>query len=91
MVNLPVLGYLTQTLNDYRDLPFWNADPKITPAKFAGERTLTAGYAGSVGEAAAAALADFIVLDMIANVCSGRETPEGAMKMAERQVQRLYR
>ncbi len=85
------VGYLTQTLNDYRNLPFWDSDPKITPAKFADERTLTAGYPGSIGEAAAAALADFIVLDMIANVCSGRETPEGAMKLAERQAQRLYR
>ena len=85
------VGYLTQSLNDYEKLPFWEADPKLTPAKLAARYTLTAGYKGSVGEAAAAALADFIVLDMIANVCSGRETPEGAMKMAERQAERLYR
>ena len=37
------VGYLTQTLNAYKDLPFWEEDPKITPAKFAAERTLTAG------------------------------------------------
>jgi multiple sugar transport system substrate-binding protein len=84
-------GYLTQSLKDYADLPFWEKDPKLTPAKFASERTLSAGYRGTVGEAAAAALADFIVLDMIANVASGRESPQGAMKMAERLAQRLYR
>lgn len=85
------VGYLTQTLNAYKDLPFWDKDPKITPAKYAAERTLTAGGLGSVGEKAAAALADFIVLDMVANACSGRETVENAIKIAERQAQRLYR
>jgi multiple sugar transport system substrate-binding protein len=85
------VGYLTQTLNAYKDLPFWEKDPKVTPAKFAAERTLTAGGLGSVGEKAAAALADFIVLDMVANAASGRETIEGAIKIAERQAQRLYR
>ncbi|MBX2804970.1 MAG: ABC transporter substrate-binding protein [Hyphomicrobiales bacterium] len=85
------VGYLTQTLNDYKDLPFWTSDPKIEPAKFAAERTLTAGGKGSVGEKAAAALADFIVLDMVANACSGRESIDGAIKIAERQAKRLYR
>jgi multiple sugar transport system substrate-binding protein len=85
------VGYLTQALNDYEKLPFWNADPKVEPAKYAAVRTLTAGHLGSVGEKAAAALADFIVLDMFANACSGRESAAGAMKMAERQAQRLYR
>jgi multiple sugar transport system substrate-binding protein len=85
------VGYLTQSLADYAKLPFWSEDPKLTAAKFADVRTLTAGYPGSVGEKAAAALADFIVLDMVANACTGRETVEGAIKIAERQAQRLYR
>lgn len=85
------VGYLTQPLNDYENLAFWNDDPKVEPAKYAALRTLTAGHLGSVGERSAAALADFIVLDMIASVCSGRETPQGAMKIAERQAQRVYR
>ena len=85
------VGYLTQSLNAYADLPVWTADPKRTVFRDAAERTLTAGYRGSVGEKAAAALADFIVLDMVANVCTGRETPEGAMKVADRLAQRIYR
>ena len=44
-----------------------------------------------VGEKAAAALADFIVVDMFANVCTGREDAKGAIKIAERQAMRLYR
>ena len=57
----------------------------------AAKRTLTAGGLGSVGEKAAAALADFIVLDMFANVCTGREDAKGAIKIAERQALRVYR
>ena len=85
------VGYLTQPLNAYDDLPFWNKDPKLLPAKFAAERTLTAGGLGSVGERAASALADFVVLSMIANACSGRSTPKDAMAVAERQAKRIYR
>jgi multiple sugar transport system substrate-binding protein len=71
-------------------MAFWTEDPKLTAGRLASARTLTAGYKGPVNEAAAAALADFIVLDMIANFVSGRESAEGAMKMAQRQAQRLY-
>lgn len=85
------VGYLTQPLAQYEELPFWEENPKLTPAKFAAERTLTAGGMGSVGEKAASALADFVVLDMIANAVSGRASPQEAMAQAERQAQRIYR
>jgi multiple sugar transport system substrate-binding protein len=32
-----------------------------------------------------------VVLDMFANVATGREDAKSAMKMAERQMQRIYR
>ena len=85
------VGYLTHPLNAYDANPIWTSDSKNTIFGQAGKRTLTAGGLGSVGEKAAAALADFIVLDMFANVCIGREDPKGAIKIAERQAQRLYR
>jgi multiple sugar transport system substrate-binding protein len=69
----------------------WTSDPKLTVCRDVAKRTLTAGHLGSVGEKAAAALADFIVLDMFANVCTSREDAKSAMKIAERQAQRLYR
>jgi multiple sugar transport system substrate-binding protein len=52
---------------------------------------LTAGGLGSVGEKAASAIADFVVLDMFAAVCTGREDPKGAIKIADRQLRRIYR
>ena len=61
------VGYLTHPLNAYDANPVWTADPKNTIFREAAKRTLTAGGLGSVGEKAASALADFIVLDMFAN------------------------
>jgi multiple sugar transport system substrate-binding protein len=85
------VAYLSHPYKAGDDFAFWNADPKLLAAKPAAWRTSTAGHLGSVGEKAAAALADFIVLDMVANASSGRETIDGAIKIAERQAQRLYR
>jgi multiple sugar transport system substrate-binding protein len=52
---------------------------------------LTAGGLGSVGEKAATAIADFLVLDMFANYCTGREDVKGSIAQAERQARRIYR
>ena len=84
-------GYLTHCLNTYDSNPVWTADPKATIFGQAGKRTLTAGGLGSVGEKAASAIADFVVLDMFASFCTGREEAKGAIKIAERQLQRIYR
>jgi multiple sugar transport system substrate-binding protein len=84
-------GYLTHCLNAYDKNPVWTADPKATIFGEAGKRTLTAGGLGSVGEKAAAAISDFVVLDMFASFCTGREDTKGAVKIAERQLQRIYR
>jgi multiple sugar transport system substrate-binding protein len=84
-------GFLTHCLNAYDANPVWTSDPKRTPFRDAAKRSLTAGGLGSVGEKAASAIADFIVLDMFANYSTGREDARGAIKIAERQLQRIYR
>jgi multiple sugar transport system substrate-binding protein len=84
-------GYLTHTLNAYDQNPVWTSDPKRTVFRDAAKRTLTAGGLGSVGEKSASAIADFLLLDMFASYCTGRETVAGAMKITERQLQRIYR
>ncbi|MGI8524900.1 MAG: ABC transporter substrate-binding protein [Pseudolabrys sp.] len=84
-------GYLTHCLNAYDNNPVWTADPKATPFRDVGKRTLTAGGLGSVGEKAATAIADFVVLDMFANYCTGREDVKGSIAIAERQLKRIYR
>jgi multiple sugar transport system substrate-binding protein len=85
------VAYLTHPLNAYDANPVWTNDAKYTVARDVAKRTLTAGGLGSVGEKAASALADFVVLDMFATVCTGRATPKEAMQVAERQAKRIYR
>jgi multiple sugar transport system substrate-binding protein len=85
------VAYLSHPLRAYDANPVWTADPKYAVAKTAAWDTLTAGGLGSVGERAAGALADFVVLDMFAAVCTGREDVRGAIRIAERQLQRIYR
>ncbi|MEY9449071.1 ABC-type glycerol-3-phosphate transport system substrate-binding protein [Bradyrhizobium diazoefficiens] len=84
-------GYLTQTLNAYETAPVWTADPKNAVFAQASKRTLPASGIGTVGEKAATAIADFIVVDMFANYCTGTKDVKGSMAEAERQLKRIYR
>jgi multiple sugar transport system substrate-binding protein len=85
------VAYLTHPLNAYDANPVWSTDPKLSMLKDAGRRTLTAGGLGSVGEKAASALADFVMLDMVASVCTDRASIKDAIAVAERQAKRIYR
>jgi multiple sugar transport system substrate-binding protein len=85
------VAYLTHPLNAYDANPVWTSDKKLTVARDVAKRTLTAGHLGSVGEKAASALADFVVLDMVASVCTDRATIKDAIAVAERQAKRIYR
>ena len=85
------VAYLTHPLNAYDANDVWKTDPKLSMLRDVGKRTLTAGGLGSVGEKAAAALADFVMLDMVAAVCTGRASIKDAIAIAERQAMRIYR
>ncbi|MEO1265603.1 MAG: extracellular solute-binding protein, partial [Pseudomonadota bacterium] len=76
------VGYVTHTLKAYDDNPVWTEDPKRTVFRDAGNRTLPFGWPGTIGEKAASAMADFIVVNMFANFSSGRMDAEAAMKQA---------
>jgi len=84
-------GYLTHMLNAYDSNPVWTSDPKRTVFREAARRSLPVSGLGTVGEKAATAVADFLLVDMFANYCTGREDLKGAMAIAERQAKRLYR
>ena len=85
------LGYLTQPLNAYESNPVWTKDPKNTVFGQAAKRSLPASGLSPVTEKTAAALADFIVVDMFANYCTGRDDVKTVMRNAERGAQRLFR
>jgi multiple sugar transport system substrate-binding protein len=85
------VAYITHPLNAYDANPVWTSDKKLTVVRDVAKRTLTAGGLGSVGEKAASALADFVILDMFASVCTDRASVKDAIAVAERQARRIYR
>jgi multiple sugar transport system substrate-binding protein len=84
-------GLVSHTLNEYAGNPVWTADPKNAPFRDAAKRSLTVGGLGSVGEKAASAISDFVLADMFATYCTGREDMKSAIKIAERHLRRIYR
>src|SRR5262249_4987397 len=84
-------GFLPPALLAYDANSVWTSDPKRTPYRDLAKRSLTVGGLGSVGVQAAGAVADFVLVDMFASYCLGREDAKGAIKIAERQLQRIYR
>lgn len=84
-------GYLSHFLKVYDANPIWTADPKTTPYRSVAATASTPAGIGQMGEAAAAAIADFVVVDMFANYCTGREDVKTAMATAERSAKRIFR
>lgn len=84
-------GYLSHFLQEYDQNPVWTADPKTTPYRDVSRRTMTPAGLGTLGEKPAAAIADFIVVDMFANYVTGRQDLKSSIAGAERQARRIYR
>jgi multiple sugar transport system substrate-binding protein len=84
-------GYVTPALKQYKELPVWTRDPKTTPFRDAPARMLSNGYAGVPGQQAAAALAEFVVLDMFSDATVNGMAPKDAARRAEGRLRRIYR
>jgi len=85
------LGYISHPLKAYSETPFWTSDPKLLPFRDLLGRLLPHGYAGTLGPASAAVLADWVVVDMFAQAASGQKTPKEAAQEAERRALRYYK
>jgi multiple sugar transport system substrate-binding protein len=85
------IGYVQQTLKAYRSNPVWTVDPKHTPFRDIAERTLDDGYAGQLGAASAGVMADYVMVNMVAEAASGSVTPEAAAARAESRAKRYYK
>lgn len=84
-------GYVTPALKAYKQNPVWTRDPKATPFRDGLDRALHNGFAGEPGQKAAAALADFIVLDMFADATANNMSAKDAARRAETRLRRIYR
>jgi multiple sugar transport system substrate-binding protein len=85
------IGYFSHPLMAYDKLPIWTVDPKHTPYRDTMRTMLWPSYAGSLGYASAGALADFIMVQMVATACSGAKSPKDAAAEAQKRAERYYK
>ena len=85
------IGYIGHPLKAYEANPIWTADPKHTPYRDAMKVMRPDGYAGEMGYASAACMADFIIVDMVAEAASGAQTPQAAAERAQKRAERYYK
>lgn len=85
------LGYVMQPLRAYEKSPIWTDEPKAAAFSNGMARMRSHGYAGKLGYASAGVIADFIVVDMIAEAASGDKSPKEAAERAAKRAERYYK
>lgn len=85
------LGYWAHPLLAFDQSDCWKQDPKILAYRDAQKMPYYDGYKGPISAAAAAATAEYILVQMVAATVSGQTTPEDGAKEAERRLRRIYK
>jgi multiple sugar transport system substrate-binding protein len=85
------LGYVSHPLKAYEKNPLWTSDPKNGPYSNSMKVMLPNGYAGPMGYASAATMADFIMVNMVAEAISGSKPVKEAMQRAKARAERYYK
>ncbi|WP_137130732.1 ABC transporter substrate-binding protein [Rhizobium sp. FY34] len=84
-------AYCCQPLKAFANNPVWTENPIHAPYARASETLRPNGYAGPLGYASAAVMADYVLVDMFASVVTGAATPDDAIAAAEKRANRYYR
>jgi multiple sugar transport system substrate-binding protein len=85
------IGYVSHPLKAYESNPVWRSDPHHAYFRDVVKTMRHYGHAGMLGRESAAAAADFVVVDMFAEVCTGSQSPKAAALRAERRARRHYK
>ena len=85
------IGYVTQPLRAYESNPIWTVDAKHTPYRDAMKIMQPNSYEGTPGYASAGTMADFVLVNMVAEAASGARSPKEAAERAEKRAQRYYK
>ena len=83
-------GYVSPALPAWNDNPVWTDDPKVTPFRDGLKLAQDNGYSGALGNASAAAMGGFVVVDMFGEACTGNQTPKAAAQRAAERAKRYY-
>ena len=85
------IGYVSHPLRAYDSNPVWSEDPQHVFYRDVVRGARHNGYAGKLGKESAGVLADFIIVDMFGEACTGRYTAKEAVQRAHKRAQRHYR
>ena len=85
------MGYWAHPLLAFDQSDCWKADPKIVAYRDIQKMTRYDGYKGPISAAAAAATAEYVLVQMVAAAASGQSSPADAIKEGERRLNRIYR
>jgi multiple sugar transport system substrate-binding protein len=85
------IGYFSQPLKYYESSKIWTVDPKHTPYRDTIKNMLWTGYSGAPGYASAAVLADYVMVNMVAQAASGAKSPKDAAAEAQKRAERYYK
>jgi multiple sugar transport system substrate-binding protein len=83
-------AYCCQTLKAYADNPIWTQEPNFEPYSKASATLRPNGYAGPLGYASAAVMADYVLVDMFAEAVTGQSSVDDAIAKAEKRINRYY-
>jgi multiple sugar transport system substrate-binding protein len=84
-------AYCCQALKGFAGNPVWTSNPVHAPYARASETLRPNGYAGPLGYASAAVMADYVLVDMFAEAVTGAASTEEAIKRAEARANRYYK
>lgn len=85
------IGYVGHPLVAYEKNPIWTVDPKHTPYRDTMKIMRPGGWPGKLGYASAGSVADFIIVNMVAEAASGQKTPQEAAERAAKRAERYYK
>ena len=85
------IGYWSQPLRAYEKLDIWTVDRKHTPYRDVMVKQLWPGFSGSLGTQSAGVLADWVMVNMVAQVASGGKSPKDAAAEAQKRAERYYK
>jgi multiple sugar transport system substrate-binding protein len=84
-------GYWAHPLLAFDQSDCWKKDPKVLAYRDAGKMKFYDGYKGPISAAAAAATAEYILVQMCAAVCSGQTDIDSAVNEGARRLKRIYK
>lgn len=83
-------AYCCGALKDFAANPVWTSEPNHAPYANASASLRPNGYAGPLGYASAAVMADYVLVDMFAQAVTGQASADEAIANAARRAGRYY-